>query len=471
MNCWRCNAELSDEMLTCPECGSTRRAKSRRVRCRHCGRRSPIQLRVCPFCGRDLAKAWPHRLVWPLVSAAVILSVALLAAKYVHLDIGGWRGTTAARLQGAANWLAQAPAVVLPTVILPPSPTQTATPTASSTPTATASATSTPSNTHTPTPLPSASPTTVYGSYRVRSGDTPASIALQFNVSVEKLMQVNDITDPGSLQVDQELTIPLPEPTLAPPTPAPTEAAGEGTPEALQTPEATAPSPTTVATGVLASAPVATPTPEAVAAAAAGERLYKVVPGDTLSRIAQEFGVSVDAIMSANGITDPLQLQVSQELAIPAPTRDSASVPLSTVAAPTPTSEPTQTPAVATPRAAPLPVNPEDGTPYSGDTAIIELKWSGADGLGPDEEFVVHVGYLEADGSVVWVVDQPQEQPLRDLSWYVPGWVFGLAPQESGRTYVWYIQVERVVRDETGAFTGEREPVSAPSEQYRFSWQ
>jgi len=471
MNCWRCNAELSDEMLTCPECGSTPRARSRRVRCRHCGRRSPIQLRVCPFCGRDLTKAWPHRLVWAFVSAVVILGVALLAVRYVHLDIGGWRGTAAARLQGAANWLAQAPAVVLPTVILPPSPTQSATPTASSTPTAAAPATSTPSKTHTPTASPSPSSTPVYGSYSVRSGDTPASIALQFNVSVEELMQVNDIADPGSLQVDQELTIPLTEPTQAPPTSAPTEAAGAGTLEALQTTEATFPSPTTVATGVLASAAASTPTPEAVAIAAAGERLYKVVPGDTLSMIAQEFGVSVDAIMSANGITNPLQLQVSQELVIPAPSRDSAATPLATVAAATPTSEPTQTPTVAALRPAPLLINPEEGKAYSGDSAIIELKWSGVDGLGPDEEFVVHVGYLEADGSVVWVVDRPQEQPLRDISWYVPGWVFGLAPQDSGRTYVWYIQVESVVRDETGAFTGDREPVSAPSEQHRFSWQ
>lgn len=470
MNCWRCNAELSDEMLTCPECGSTQRVRTRRVRCRHCGRRSPCHLRVCPFCGRDLTKAWPRRLAWVVGATALIVVLALLAVRYVHLDIGRWRGSAASRLQLAADWLAQAPAIVLPTVILPPSPTVTATPTATPTPTGTPPPTNTPSSTHTPTVLPSPNTTPEYGSYRVRSGDTPASIALRFDVGVDELMQVNDISDPGSLQVDQELIIPLPVPTLAPDTPTPTESASSGTPETLETPKPDTPASTVVPTAIAVSAPDFTPTPSAVAIAASGERLYTVAAGDTLSQIAQEFDVSVATLMSANGITDPLQLRVSQELVVPLQLSEDTATPAAAIAT-APTAEGEQARTSVDLRPGPVLLSPEDGTPYSGGDATIELRWTSETSLGPGEEFVVHIGYLEADGTVIWLLDQPQEQPLRDSSWFVPTGLFGLAPQESGRTHVWYVQVERVVRDERGELSGEREAVSAPSEQYRFSWK
>lgn len=45
---------------------------------------------------------------------------------------------------------------------------------------------------------------------------------------------------------------------------------------------------------------------------------YVVQPGDTLSAIAKQFGVSVDAISEANGITDVNSIRPGQELIIPA---------------------------------------------------------------------------------------------------------------------------------------------------------
>jgi LysM repeat protein len=44
---------------------------------------------------------------------------------------------------------------------------------------------------------------------------------------------------------------------------------------------------------------------------------YVVRPGDTLSGIAGQFGVSVDALAHANGITDPNRVLAGQQLAIP----------------------------------------------------------------------------------------------------------------------------------------------------------
>ena len=47
------------------------------------------------------------------------------------------------------------------------------------------------------------------------------------------------------------------------------------------------------------------------------EGYYVVASGDTLSKIAQMFGVSVKSIMEANGITDPNSIRVGQRLIIP----------------------------------------------------------------------------------------------------------------------------------------------------------
>lgn len=46
---------------------------------------------------------------------------------------------------------------------------------------------------------------------------------------------------------------------------------------------------------------------------------HTVAPGDTLYSISQRYGVSMEEIMAANGLTDPNQLSVGQQLTIPAP--------------------------------------------------------------------------------------------------------------------------------------------------------
>lgn len=121
------------------------------------------------------------------------------------------------------------------------------------------------------------------GTYTVQADDTLFDIALRFEVSVEELMEANDITDPASLSIGQTLVIPGQEPGLVP--------EGTATPEG----EAT------------------TPTPSA-------EGVYIVQEGDYPGSIAEQLGISVEELMEANGITDPTSLTVGQELIMPTPT-------------------------------------------------------------------------------------------------------------------------------------------------------
>ncbi len=65
--------------------------------------------------------------------------------------------------------------------------------------------------------------------------------------------------------------------------------------------------------------------------------VHKIAAGETLIAIARQYGVSVQAIQEANGITDPRTLRVSQELRIPTD-------PEAQLGAGTPTPEPTPLP-------------------------------------------------------------------------------------------------------------------------------
>lgn len=90
--------------------------------------------------------------------------------------------------------------------------------------------------------------------------------------------------------------------TLPTPTPAPaTEDVHLNTaaPRATSTPAPATPTPTL--------SPTPTPTPI----------IYTVKKGDTLSGIAAQFGIAVEALMDANEVYDPRRLQIGQKLLIP----------------------------------------------------------------------------------------------------------------------------------------------------------
>lgn len=83
-------------------------------------------------------------------------------------------------------------------------------------------------------------------------------------------------------------------------------------PTPTATPSNTPVPPTVTPTITETPEPSLTPTPE-------GPVTYVVEPGDTLSSIAEQFGIAVGQLMAANNITNPDQLFVNDELTIPSP--------------------------------------------------------------------------------------------------------------------------------------------------------
>ena len=140
---------------------------------------------------------------------------------------------------------------------------------------------------------------------------------------------------------------PTPKPTatlVVPPTDTPTP---EGGPTSTPPPAATA-----------TPVPVETRT---------GRTTHVVQPGENLSQIAQRYGVSVEAIVQANGLEDPSLIHAGQTLIIPAP---GEVLPTATPRPPTATPQPAQPtagPPTATevsPTATPVPTTPPSESQY-----------------------------------------------------------------------------------------------------------
>jgi len=138
------------------------------------------------------------------------------------------------------------------------------------------------------------------GSYTVEPGDTAFAIAQKFNVTVEELASANNMTveEIAALSVGQKLIIP--------------QRAPEQQPVTTTTPETGEPAATTTPG---AGEPEATSTP-----AADEEGTYTVKEGDIPVTIAEQFGISVEALLEANDITDPTSLKIGQVLVIPTAT-------------------------------------------------------------------------------------------------------------------------------------------------------
>jgi LysM repeat protein len=152
-----------------------------------------------------------------------------------------------------------------------------------------------------PVPPP---PPPVAQEYSIMKGDTLSSIAKKSGVSVKALQEANPGVQPTRLKVGQKLQIPA----------------------------STAP-----AASMSASAP-AVPQSGAV-----GEQTYKVKSGDTLTKIAKQFGTTVKAIQSANSISTT-SIKVGQVLKVPAKT--SAPVaPVESMPVPAPAPAPAPVPA------------------------------------------------------------------------------------------------------------------------------
>lgn len=213
-------------------------------------------------------------------------------------------------------------------------------PTITPTVTTTATITVTPTLTATPTIEPTGTPMPDL-EYEVKAGDSCLDIAFLFDVSVNSIVVRNNLSSTcDNLVVGQTLLIPQPTPT---PLPQPSATLGE-----LDSTRA-----------------------------ACNTINYTVGEGDTLSTIASNYNVEIDAIRQWNGITSdivyegmPLEIPLCERL---------------------PTAGPTPTATNPPPYQAPSLLLPADGEPFTAANDTIALQWSSVGTLRSDEYYAVTI--------------------------------------------------------------------------------
>lgn len=165
-----------------------------------------------------------------------------------------------------------------------------------------------------PPPSATSAPAPEQTEYVVVKGDTYSKIAKSYGVTWKALEDANPNIPPTKLKVGEKLVIPAGASTTG------ANAAGE------------------TANGV---------------AAANGDQVYVVKPGDSLTRIAHHYGVTVKALMAENNLTTT-HIAAGKKLNIPA---KSEAAPVNEP--PATTASPTSTPATSPP----APANPPAAQP------------------------------------------------------------------------------------------------------------
>lgn len=208
-------------------------------------------------------------------------------------------------------------------------------------------------------PLPTAPTpaTAVTSSYTVVAGDNLSLIARRHGVTLNELMQANDLRRDSILRVGQELVIPAPITREGPQQPVqtqirPVDVGDDGRVHTVVSGDTLSGLASRYGSSVAAirsannlrndmirvgqellipsadSAPAAAPRPTAERTPAPtparemrpneqGELSYEVRPGDTLGAISNRFDVPVRVIMERNAISDPRRLRAGQQLVIP----------------------------------------------------------------------------------------------------------------------------------------------------------
>lgn len=141
-----------------------------------------------------------------------------------------------------------------------------------------------PTNAYEPIVERSAAPAAATGDYKIKKGDTLAKIAKANGVSLKALSEANPNVDPSKLKIGQAVTIP----------------AGAARPA------------TTVATPKPSLTPAVESTGKTIT--------HKVKAGDTLTKLARQYGTTATKIREANGMKTT-RLVINKELKIPAPAK------------------------------------------------------------------------------------------------------------------------------------------------------
>ncbi len=116
--------------------------------------------------------------------------------------------------------------------------------------------------------------------HTVVAGDTLGSIAQQYGVTAEQIAAANNLTLETTLDIGQQLLIPV---------------SGEAPP--APTPE-----------------PVVEPT---TAPPVTEERVHIVQAGENLYRIGLQYGFTIEALAAYNGLSNPNRLEIGQQIRIP----------------------------------------------------------------------------------------------------------------------------------------------------------
>jgi LysM repeat protein len=144
--------------------------------------------------------------------------------------------------------------------------------------------------------------------HRVQSGENLTKIATTYAITVADLEEANNLAPNATIKIDQLLNIPAVRNVVRQPAPAAPKAEPPAKvtlqPIALKAATPTKPVP----------AKPATPKPVAKTEL----KTYTVDKGDTVTYIARRYGVSSEALIKLNGITQPTKLQAGRKLRIPA---------------------------------------------------------------------------------------------------------------------------------------------------------
>lgn len=402
-------------------------------RCPACGAPVAGTAEVCLMCGADLkgegiSQAEPPplapptrwRRVLPVVWAVLKLPLAVLLAAAILGGIGlvvinqPWKQVAGLEVSPLITPLVTplgAETRAAPTLSPSATPTDSPTPTSTSTSTPTLTPTFTPSATPTWTPTP-----VVVITYTVQANDSWISVADQFRVDAVDLARYNGRSVDDFLRIDEVLRIP-PVGGVLPPTSVE----------------------------------------------------HVVARGDRLESLARRYGVSVEAILIANGITIDYVLIVGETLIIPfgTPTPPPTVTPTPTDTA-TPSATPTATvtpwPDTPTPSGGyprPVLLTPPDGEVIeNGDTVL--LTWASVGVLAEDEWYVVR---LRLPGDV----EQSEGEWVKATSWRVPVELHP-AEEDAGEAIFWQVVVAR--RGETSSDGAPRVDLLSPlSEMRTFYWR
>lgn len=285
---------------------------------------------------------------------------------------------------------------------------------AASTMTPTVTITATPSLTPTPatptptyTPMPSPTPL----SYTVASGDTCLAIAARFEVSVQSIVLLNNLPAAcNTLVQGQKLLIPHPTPT-----------------------------PTPLATATLSPAEQEFENCDKV--------YYTVEEYDTLSSIAQNYNVPMEAIKEWNGMVNNTVL-AGLTIIIPLCERPATPGP-----SPTPTPPP--------PYPAPSLLLPADGAVFTLENSSVTLQWASVGTLNNNEAYRVTVEDI-TEGEGRRLVEE-----VTDTTFAVP--VSFRAQTDEPHIYRWWVvTVRQTGTDEGGQIIWDT--AGAVSDARVFTW-